>query len=126
MKRSIFLLSLVALLSSCNYFPKYTKVEGSVLTITNFDCGIGITGFNQIHGDFETLDKEVFDALIGRNEIFEIKMVRDNAKDTFGNNKVISHDLGKINASDLSNYTEVSYWVSATGGTQRLIFPSNP
>ena len=124
MKKVIIILGLVVLLISCNNSSKYTRIEGSVLTITNFDCGIGITGFNQIHGDFETLDKEVFNALKGRNETFEIKMVRDNAKDTFGNNTVISHDLGKINASELSNYAEVSYWVAATGGTQRVIFPN--
>lgn len=123
MKNIITILGLVTLLTSCNYFPKYTKIEGTDLTITNFKCGIGYEGLFKISGDFETLDKEVFDALKGKSGIYSVKMVRDNAKDTYGNNTVTSRDLGKINASELSNYAEVSYWVSATGGTQRIIFP---
>ncbi|MDD4991895.1 MAG: hypothetical protein PHR83_06655 [Paludibacter sp.] len=124
MKKLIIVLSLATLLISCNNFSKYIKIEGSTLTITNFDCGMSRVGFNQIDGDFETLDKEVFNALKGKSGIYSIKLVYDNQKDEFGNSTVISRDLEKINASELSNYAEVSYWVKATGGTKLMIFPN--
>jgi len=121
MKRTIIILGIAILSVACNYFSKYTKVEGSILTISNFDCGLGVTGINQIHGDFNTLDKEVFNALKGKSGTYNLKLVYDNVKDQFGNKTTRSSDLGSINASELSNYTNVTSWASATGGTYKII-----
>ncbi|KAF0128200.1 MAG: hypothetical protein FD155_3391 [Bacteroidetes bacterium] len=121
MKRTIIIIGIAVLSVACNYFSKYTKVEGSILTISNFDCGLGVTGINQIHGDFNTLDKEVFNALKGKKGAYNIKLVYDKVKDQFGNKTTRSYDLGSINASALSNYANVTSWVSASGGTYKII-----
>jgi hypothetical protein len=121
MKRSIIILGIAIMVISCNYFSKYTKIEGSILTISNFDCGLGVTGINQIHGDFNTLDKEVFNALKGKSGTYSVKLVYNNVKDQYGNKTTRSSDLGSINASELSNYGNITSWVSATGGTYKII-----
>lgn len=119
MKKNLVIVSFLILVISCSYFPKYVKVEGSVLKITNFKCSYwnGI-----VNGDFDSLDKEFFKALKGKNGNYSIELIYNKSKDRFGNKTNRNYSLGTIDASQLSSYAEYSYWANDTGGTREIIF----
>jgi hypothetical protein len=111
---------LIAILSvSCNT-NKLVQIDGGQLVITDFEWGIGIVGFNAVHGDFATLDNEVFDALKGKSGVFSIQMVY-NRKDSYGNDTKNTDNVGTISADELNKYQDVTYWVNSTGGMQSIL-----
>lgn len=111
---------LIAILSvSCNT-NKLVQINGEQLVITDFEWGIGIVGFNAVHGDFATLDNEVFDILKGKSGSFSIVMVY-NRKDSYGNDTKKTYNVGTISADELKKYQDVTYWVKRTGGMKNII-----
>lgn len=110
----------IAILSvSCNT-NKLVQINGEQLVITDFEWGIGIVGFNAVHGDFATLDNEVFGILKGKSGSFSIVMVY-NRKDSYGNDTKKTDNVGTISADELNKYKDVTYWVNSTGGMQSII-----
>lgn len=109
-----------------NYiFNKFVEVEGKQVVITNFSCGVGRVGLNQIDGDFETLNNEVYSSLKGESGIYAVFLVYTNVKDSYGNDITRRSPCESVNADQLNLYKDVTYWVRSTGGMSRIIFPSN-
>lgn len=114
MKKVIIFLTAIFLFACAT--SNYVKVQGSQVIITNFNWGISRIGINQIDGDFELLNKEVFDALEGYSGIFSIKLVYNNIEDQYGNATSNEYTIGTIDATELNKYQDFSYWVKETGG----------
>lgn len=109
-----------------NYiFNKFVEVEGNQIIITNFSCGVGRVGLNQIDGDFETLNNEVYSSLKGKSGAYAVILVYTNVKDSYGNDITRRSSYGSVDADQLNLYKDAKYWESSTGGMSRIIFPSN-
>lgn len=126
--KKVILLLITIFLISCNFSQRvkkttgnqFVKVEYSQVIITDFDWGISRTGINEVDGDFETLNNEIFKSLKGKNGIYSILLIYNNVPDRFGNKTTNSYIYGSIDATKLSQYVDASYWVNDTGGMEYI------
>jgi hypothetical protein len=124
MSRLLFIL--LVCLSACKQFASKDALSveynygNSILMVKNFIWGYGNIGVNQFSGDFETLDKEVFEALKGKTGTCIVKF-KNTEKNKYGVDTTAIVEIGKLNIDELNRYQDWEYW-HKTGGIKTLLY----
>jgi len=118
--------------TSCDSFTKphlsITENTPYILTISDFDWSYGLVRINEFSGDFETLDRKVFNLL--DNKQGSCSVVMSFAKtNKYGKGDTSTAIIGVISLSELNKYQSWEYW-HKDGGIRRLLyqrmFPPQP
>lgn len=86
----------------------------NALNIKNFSWGYGAVQFNSFHGDFDKLDKEVYDLLKDKTGSCDVYM-QDNSTDKYGNKSDHKSNIGSIDINELNKYRDWTYWQKEHG-----------
>jgi hypothetical protein len=114
----------LASLTGCDSFSKpYLSLNDNqpyILTISDFSWSYGTTQVNKFNGDFETLDRKVFNLL--HNKKGSCYVVMNIAHVTkYGQSKGDTSTIGMIDLSELNRYQSWEYWYKS-GGIQKLLY----
>ena len=114
--------------SSCDQLDKfsfgkpYLELTGNSpyqLTITDFQWSYGRIEINEYSGDFEKLDRKVFDLLKGKSGKCSVYMT-SKTKDQYGSDKVSNDLIGELDLQELNKYESWEYWHKNAGIMQLL------
>lgn len=117
--KKTFLLFITVILFSFTFFNQYVKIDGKRVIITDFIWSGVPEVWGSMTGDYQALDKEIFNSLKGESGVYAIMLV-EKVTDKYGNKTTNSNYIGNINADELNKYQSVSYWKSGTGGTLKI------
>lgn len=82
--------------------------------IKEFKWGYGTIRVNQFSGDFDKLDKKVFNSLKGKDGTIDI-VIESTLKDKYGKDSTDTQYIGKLDLSELNRYEDWEYWHKASG-----------
>lgn len=114
------------LTTSCDFIANYKKpvleLSGStpyILTISDFQWSYGRIEINKYSGDFEKLDRKVYDLLKGKSGKCAVYMT-SLTKDQYGSDKVSKELIGELDLQELNKYESSEYWHKNAGIMQLL------
>jgi hypothetical protein len=99
--------------------PPYVSVRQDSLIIEDFKWNIGIEGRNIVGGDFDRLNKKVYNILKDKSGVYHV-VLKQNKEDKFGNSYIDSYSVGILDAEGLNKYQTEEYWIKE-GGISRMI-----
>lgn len=112
-------ITLLLCLCACKQFTSDSPLveyndSNNSLNIKNFSWSYGTVELNSFHGDFDALDKKVFDLLKGKNGICEVRL-QDTGKDKYGNPNDGMDNIGTIDIDELNRFQDWTYWQKEHG-----------
>ena len=117
----ISLFIVLLLFSGCSYIDNYNsptlELSGSspyILRISDFDWNYGMVQINQYSGDFEKLDRKVFDLLKGKTGTCDVYMI-NKSRDKYGTEGTDMELIGEIDLAELNKYENWEYWHKSSG-----------
>ncbi len=126
MKRILTLLWVSTLVISCDFVKNYNKPNLELsnstpytLRISEFDWSYGRIEFNKYSGDFERLDRKVFNLLKGKTGTCTIYMT-SKVRNQYGTEKSESQLIGDLDLKELNKYESWEYWHKNAGIKQLL------
>jgi len=123
MIRFLLLSTIVLFAFGCNKVDRilgnkpYLELSGSKpyeLKITDFTWSYGLVGINQYNGDFEGLDKKVFDLLKGKQGSCKVYL-ESKAKDQYGKESSEFNYIGDLDLDELNKYEDWEFWHKSVG-----------
>ena len=92
----------------------YVSLKNNAVFIDEFDYSIGVTGINQVSGDFNKLNEKVYALLKGKTGNYKV-FLQVVKKDKYGNSTTEYQDIGSVNADELNKYESAEYWQESEG-----------
>lgn len=120
------LIVICSVITGCDYIENYNKpsldLSGSssyTLRISEFVWSYGTIEFNRYSGDFEKLDRKVFNLLKGKTGTCTV-YINSKVRDQYGSEKSESQLIGDLDLKELNKYESWEYWHKNAGIKQLL------
>lgn len=116
----MLLILVSVMLTSCNEIDKllgrkpYVEVNEGEITVSGFKWSYGTIRVNELSGDFDKLDKKVFNRLKGKEGKISL-YIENTTTNSYGRTDSKTEYIGDIDLNELNRYQGWEYWHKTSG-----------